>query len=139
MRNQRGYGYMVTERYGSTNRLSAHRFAWMLANGKEIPTGMVVRHTCDNPPCCNPEHLLVGTHADNMADMDARGRRRHNTQRGSAASAAKLTDAEAATIRADYFAGGVVQKTLAQRYGVSISAISLIVKGRTYCQQAGDR
>lgn len=52
----------------------AHRFAWRRVNGP-IPDGMVVRHTCDNTICVNPDHLILGTQADNMRDMDERGRR----------------------------------------------------------------
>jgi hypothetical protein len=55
-----------------------HRLAWELANGP-IPPGMQVLHRCDNPRCCNPEHLFVGTQQDNMADMalKKRSRNRH--------------------------------------------------------------
>lgn len=52
----------------------AHRFSWEQLNGP-VPDGMIVRHTCDNPGCVNPDHLELGTHADNMADMAQRGRR----------------------------------------------------------------
>ena len=51
----------------------AHRVAYRLTFGP-IPEGMVVRHICDNPPCCNPEHLLLGTQSDNNKDSVARGR-----------------------------------------------------------------
>jgi hypothetical protein len=53
--------------------LRAHRIAYEACKG-EIPEGMHVLHSCDNPRCCNPDHLRVGTHADNMADREARGR-----------------------------------------------------------------
>lgn len=62
-------GYGITRTGGR-----AHRLAWITANESEIPIGMVVRHTCDNPPCVNPEHLILGTEADNVRDMIDRGR-----------------------------------------------------------------
>ena len=70
--DRKGYGRVTV----NGKHLAAHRFAWELANGP-IPDGLHIRHfVCDNPPCCNPEHLLPGTHADNMADMVAKGRGR---------------------------------------------------------------
>lgn len=53
--------------------IGAHRFAWQFFNGT-IPPGTIIRHSCDNPACVNPEHLLPGTHKDNMRDRDSRGR-----------------------------------------------------------------
>jgi hypothetical protein len=74
----------------------AHRVAWELANGP-IPEGMWVLHSCDNPPCCNPAHLRLGTPADNAADRDARGRRR--PPRGEANGRAKLSAEDVVDLR----------------------------------------
>jgi hypothetical protein len=62
--------------YGSYRELTtevAHRVAYQLTNGP-VPRGTVVRHQCDNPACCNPAHLLAGSHATNVADRVARRR-----------------------------------------------------------------
>lgn len=67
-------GYGASELLG--RKQGAHRVAYSLhfLAGEAIPTGLMVRHKCDNKGCCNPEHLETGTHADNMRDMVERGR-----------------------------------------------------------------
>jgi len=64
-----GYGKFHIKRVATP----AHRIAWVLENG-QIPGGLLVCHKCDNPPCLNVDHLFLGTYADNLADMEAKGR-----------------------------------------------------------------
>ncbi len=113
-----GYGTFLAN--GKTH--SAHRFAWMLAFGP-IPEGMRVCHRCDNPPCCNPSHLFLGTQADNMHDRDAKGRT--VIRRGEESAVAKLTRADVVQIRS---ISGVSQAEIGRRFGIlqpQVSAIRL--------------
>ena len=67
--NHKGYGQF----WFGTKHHQSHRASWMMHRGP-IPDGMWVLHKCDTPSCVNPAHLYLGTHAENMADMVARGR-----------------------------------------------------------------
>lgn len=105
-KNLRGYGLMS----GKGGRETAHRFSYKLHIGP-IPTGMFVCHTCDNPSCSNPRHLFLGTHRDNIADMDAKGRRK-----------LKLSYEAVLEIRASSAPG----RALGRQYGVSKTHIRRI-------------
>ncbi len=63
-----------TGRYGTFRGLRTHRLAWEIVNQRNIPEGMFACHHCDTPLCCNPEHIFIGTHQDNMTDAARKGR-----------------------------------------------------------------
>jgi hypothetical protein len=104
--------------------MGAHRFAWLLTHGD--PGDMFVCHRCDNPPCCNPAHLFLGTPAENSADMAGKGRAPGNR------SAARLTPEQVREIRTRYTAGEGSTHQLAPQYGVTAMTIWGVVAGKTY-------
>jgi hypothetical protein len=126
-----GYGRMLVD--GGYRR--AHRVAWIVANG-EPPEGLLVLHRCDNRRCVNPAHLFLGTNAENMADMRAKGRSAGAWQRGAQHPCARLTEADVIAIRARR-AAGEQQRQLAKAYGVGEGAISQIVRGKTWAHLEG--
>lgn len=124
--NSYGYGQV----WGGANvrkLLRAHRVAYEDVVGK-IPRGILVLHKCDNPPCCNPSHLFLGTDADNVADRVAKGRTRRGDQRGEKHGSAKLTERQVLAIRA---AMGP-QKVIAARYGINQSGVSDIKRRKLW-------
>ena len=121
-RTLQGYGQI-----GIDNKLvRAHRISYEIAKGK-IPDGLIIRHTCDNPPCVNPNHLLAGTHKDNARDAVERGR----NPRGERQGPAKLTATLVTDIRFSR-ANGESVRSLAARCGVSQSTIRRVIYGRSW-------
>lgn len=125
-RNACGYGSL--NRQGKT--LSAHRVAYERSFGI-IPDGLHVLHRCDNPPCCNPDHLYAGTHADNMRDKSERGRARTLPRPGELSPTAKLDDGTVWLIRA-LAAQGAQKKDIAQVVGVNRTTVDLVVRRVTW-------
>lgn len=117
-----GYGDVVFQR----KHILAHRFSWALQNG-EIPKGLLALHRCDTPLCVRPDHLFLGTDADNCADAMAKGRANRVTR-------AKLTPDQVREIRAAYsYKGGVSNSyELAAKYNVHHGTIVGVTSGRTW-------
>lgn len=108
--------------------LRSSQAAWIVTRGP-IPDGMVVRHKCDNPPCCNPSHLELGTQADNVRDMIERGRLNMTGIRPG--SLPKLTLEQAERVRAQV-ASGASGASVARSLGVSPSTIYRILRREVY-------
>lgn len=97
-----------------------HRLSYLLTYG-EFQNDLCVCHTCDNPACCHPEHLFLGTHKDNEADKKAKGR----TVQGERQGQSKLTREQIQDIR-DALGSGIQGSVLADKYNVARTTISKI-------------
>ena len=106
-----------------------HRHVYRRFKG-EIPEGKIIRHTCDNRLCCNPDHLILGTHADNARDRVERGRGVSGEKNGRS----KLTAEQAKTIRyiTNTYDIAYPATLLAVLYRVSASTIRRVKTGRTW-------
>ena len=133
-------GENLTRGYGTIGRggrgrgmILAHRAVWEDVHGpipekSSLAHGYVVMHLCDNRLCCNPDHLRLGTQAENVRDMDAKGRRVNRPRRGEAHHKAKLTEDDVRAIRASNDS----QYVLAKRFGVSRPMIGYIKRGLSW-------
>lgn len=127
-----GYGY-IGKGGRSGGKMLAHRAAWEVLNGP-IPEGeghhgTVVLHTCDNRLCCNPAHLRLGTQADNVRDMDAKGRRVAVLRYGEDHPNTTLTAEDVRAIRAT---DASHDKIWAERFGMSPGGIKQVRLRRTW-------
>jgi hypothetical protein len=128
---QNGNGYGSFWAYGK-NRYATH-VALYLATRKMIPDSTVARHTCDNPGCVNPAHLIEGTKGDNNRDRSARGR--SADRHGEKHPLAKLTWKCVDEIRRLYALGDVTQEELARVFGVARGTIEGIVLGKRWVRE----
>lgn len=125
--NPQGYGRVKvgSVKDGTRQTVPAQRVAFLIEYGF-LPE--VVRHSCDNPPCCNPKHLVPGDHKDNAEDRVERGRQ--NDQRGSANHQTNLTEEDVYQIKHNTV--GMTNKEVGELYNVNHSTISYIRSGKTW-------
>lgn len=129
-----GYGV-----FSSGNKtFAAHRYAYEISKGA-IPAGMDVCHSCDVRNCVNPAHLWVGTRRDNMRDASAKGRCNHHPiahqppcLQGENHPQARLTLANVEAIRGQFTGKWGNMQEIANKYGVSRTAISDVIHGKTW-------
>lgn len=124
-----GYGKIAADRVRGEPKVSltAHRVAWEFTNGRPVPDGMRVCHRCDNPPCCNPAHLFLGTAKENTRDMLSKARHCH----GERYPHHKLTEDDVREIR-KLKAAGVTYDELERRFGVTRAPLHRIVTRRSW-------
>ena len=124
-KNDAGYGIFCT----SKMRIRTHRYCWELFN-EPIPQSMELCHKCDSPPCINPDHLFIGTHAENMADMAQKRRGTKMGRPGEQNPAAKLTEEIAREIFA--MKGQKIARVVADIFNVGTTAVYHIWHGHTW-------
>lgn len=137
-------GYRSRDGYGKLNRKGRVQFVHRYVYGGffgEVPDGMKVLHRCDNPPCCNPQHLFIGTQRDNIVDMLKKGRGRWPGKRGRIGCVgernpkSKLTIQDVAWIRRYYspkYHSPYGSARLAERFGVNRGTILMVAQGKTW-------
>lgn len=126
---RRGYGRLRVGPKKGRKNVGAHRLSYVLHHG-EIPDGLHVRHSCDNPLCVNSAHLLLGTHTQNMADKVRRGRM--PDQKGEHNPFSKLNNETVRQIRELLAQGHISQNSIAKLFGVAGQTINYIATGKTW-------
>jgi len=127
-RSDFGYGLLFTGPRGASRGEAAHRISWEIHVGP-IPNGLNVLHHCDNPPCTRPDHLFLGTQADNVRDRDRKGRQR--SLHGEAVPNSKLTSDQVVRMR-HRRAEGAKLRELEIEFGVTKGIISAICRRKLW-------
>ncbi len=117
-----GYGQIMSSR----RRCFTHRASWEINVGT-IPPGLHVLHRCDNPSCVRPDHLFLGSHADNMADKAAKGRAARERNGN-----AKLSEADVIAMRFAHVIAGVTGVSLGPAMGVTVQHANAILRRATW-------
>ena len=126
--SKKGLGYGM---FRTTYPETAHRTAWRLANG-EIPDGLHVLHKCDVPECQNPNHLFVGTNAENTADKVAKGRCSRLVRPGEENPNSKLTAEQVRIARYWKSLGNMTRTRIAKHFGIGNSQMSRILNNQSW-------
>lgn len=130
--NGRGAGgveYGLLKVPKTRKNITAHRMSYILHNG-QITSDQWVLHKCDNPLCVNPDHLFLGTPADNVADMDAKGRRKCNPRKGEQNGRAVLDEDKVKLLRLLH--GKFSLTVLSKIFGIGKSQVHRIATGQQW-------
>lgn len=124
--NESGYGVLNIRENGKKIDVLVHRESYKLLK-ENIPNGMCVLHKCDNPSCCNPEHLWIGTNKENTQDCVKKGRFCNGHLRSKASG--KLTEDQVIEIR-EMHKNGINKKEITEKFGISIHHLNGILAYR---------
>lgn len=130
-KNAGGYGVINNK----NKNMMVHRFSWEHHNKRKIPDGLIVLHSCDLRPCCNPDHLKIGTHQDNMKDKIKKNRA--NMRKGESHPKTKLKKKQVLKIYKLLHEKGVPTYIVAEMFNTSSSTISAIKFGRSWSHVTG--